>query len=204
MILLSDIANHHLFLSLYTYTPVHASLITVEDQGQLIGFDGISLNNETFNVRFVEGSFISIFGDASGLDFITFQDAGDAAQALWNSFNTFPLFDSQTSLTYGLTSDISGQIFTPWNYFPSGQIVQSRNFKNAGIQDQFDTIVTVSSMLATYDTSSGNNFSGARVWADWSIVTSQPTPAPEPSILALMGLGVIDLGLGSSRRKMKK
>lgn len=184
-------------LSLFaTINAAYAGLITVVVDDELIGFDNITVGEETYNVRFVEGSFISIFGDATGLDFTTSQEAGIAALALMNAFNSFQIYDFAPSLTFGLTSDISGEIFTPW-YFKDN-LTSSRNFFNAGIQDQFDTVTGAVSMIATYDTSPGNNFSGARVWANWEKENAEQVP--EPSTLEIFLLGMVSLLL----RRFKK
>ena len=183
-----------ILLLLISFTTTQAATSTVVINGELIGFDDIVVGEETYNVRFVEGSFISIFGDATGLDFTTIQQAGLAATALKDTFNTFPIYDLAPSLTYGLTSDSSGQIFTPW-YFKDN-ITSSKNYKNAGTQDQFDAVTGNVSMIATYDTSPGNNFSGARVWADWVSI-------PLPPTIWLLGSGIIGL-IGVNRKKHTK
>lgn len=173
------------------FTTTQAATTTVVANGQLIGLNDITVGADTYNVRFVEGSFISVFGDATGLDFTDYQKAGLAAHALKDTFNTFPTYDLAPSLTFGLTSDMSGQIFTPW--FFQDNMTSSRNYKNAGIQDQFDTVTGSVGMIATYDTSPGNNFSGARVWADWQNI-------PNPPTLWLLGSGLIRL-ISVTRKK---
>ena len=167
-----------LFLFFISFTSVRAATTTVVSGGELIGFNNITIGTETYNVRFVEGSFISIFGDSTGLDFTTSIEARDASRALMAAFDLFPIYDDDVSLTYGLTGT-SGDIFTPWYFDPAGQTsVTSRNFHNidGGLQND-DYVTNNIGMIATYDTSPGNNFSGARVWADWQQVSTVPVPA---------------------------
>ncbi len=176
-------------------TSVHAAVITVVEQGELIGFDGIVLNSQTYDVRFIDGTFASVFGDETGLDFTVYSDAGDAAAALMDAFNMFPIYDHTPSLTRGLTSSQSGDIFTPYRLASN---TGSRNFHNVyGASDQFDAVTGNVGMIASYDTSPGNNFSSARVWADWSISAA---PVPEPSTVTQVGLGLAALAFARKRR----
>ena len=182
-----------LFL-LFSFTSVQASTVTVVSGGELIGFDNITVGTETYNVRFVEGSFISVFGDSTGLDFTTSSDAAAAATALLNAYDLFPTYDDDTSLTYGLTGT-SGQIFTPYRL---GNNVASRNYFNIDTnlvtQANYDHVTGNVGMIPTYDTTSGN-FSGGRVWADWDMVS----PVPVPAAVWLFGSGLIGLA-GIARR----
>ena len=177
----------------FSYTSSQAATTTVVSGGELIGFNNIAIGTETYNVRFVEGSFISIFGDSTGLDFTTSIEARDASRALMAAFDLFPIYDDDVSKTYGLTGT-SGEIFTPWYFDPDGQTsVTSRNFRNidGGLPND-DYVTNNVGMIATYDTS----FSGARVWADWDQVSSVPVPAA----VWLFGSGLLAL-VGVARRK---
>jgi len=169
----------------------------VVSSGDLIGFNDITVGTDTYNVRFVEGSFISVFGDSTGLDFTTSIGARDASRALMDAFHAFPTYDDDVSLTFGLTNT-SGEIFTPWSFNPDGQTsVTSRNFRNIdGNLLNADYVTNNVGMIATYDTGGANNFSGARVWADWSNVSTVPVPAA----VWLFGSGLIGL-VGFARRK---
>ena len=183
-----------LFL-LFSFTSVQAATTTVVSGGELIGFNNITVGTETYNVRFVEGSFISVFGDATGLDFTTSSDAAAAATALLNAYDLFPTYDDDNSLTFGLTGT-SGQIFTPWNI---NNNVTSRNYFNIDTnlvtKFNYDYVTGNVGMIPTYDTTSGN-FSGGRVWADWDRVSSVPVPAAA----WLFGSGLLGL-IGVARRK---
>ena len=188
-----------LFLFFNGYAPVYASLIAIEDQGQLIGFDGITLNNEDYNVRFVDGTYLSVFG-ATGLDFSLAQDAGNATIALEEAFNANPLYDLNPQFTSGLTYDGFGYIHTPYSYEVGDYSVPTFFFQNFGGTNDYRDTTGHASFITTKDLSTGFE-SHIRVWADWSLASTSGT-VPEPSILALRSLGI--LGLGLSRRKIKK
>lgn len=183
------------------FTSAQSATMAIVSEGQLIGFDNIVIGQETYNVRFVEGSFISIFGDSTGLDFNTSSDAAAAAAALLDAYDAFPIYDDDTSLTFGLTNT-SGQIFTPWFFNPDGQTnTRSRNYFNidADITTMFnfDYVTGNVGMIATYDTTGPNNFSGGRVWADWEIATA---PVPVPTAFWLLGTGLMSL-MGAAGKK---
>ena len=82
-----------------SYTSAHAATTTVVVGGELVGFDNVVVGSDTYNVRFIVGSYNSIFGDPSGLDFTTAYDAGLAAQALLGAFDLFPTYDDDPGLT---------------------------------------------------------------------------------------------------------
>lgn len=180
----------------FSFTSVQAATTTVVSGGELIGFNNITIGTENYNVRFVEGSFISIFGDSTGLDFTSSIDARDASRALMDAFHIFPTYDDDVSLTFGLTGT-SGEIFTPWRFNPDDQTnVTSRNFRNIDGNLLNDDYVTNNvGMIATYDTGGANNFSGGRVWADWDKVSTVPVPAG----VWLFGSGLLGL-VGVARR----
>ncbi len=174
----------------------NAALVTVLDSGDLIGFDGISLNNEIYDVRFVEGTFFSVFGDASGLDFADDPvGAKSASTALMNAFNDFPTYDHTPNLTFGL-GNINGYIWTP--YWQKDNIVKYMYFHNVSdiLQPNSNDQVWAAQVIASYDTLGPNDFDAVRVWADWSVATES---VPEPSVIALFAAGLF--GIGFARRR---
>ena len=187
--------------SLVISTNVHAATISsVVDGGQLIGFNGITVNGQVYNVRFVEGSFHSIFGDASGLDFNVMQDAISASQALMAAYDLFPVFDDESNLTYGVTNVSKGTILTPWKYsdisYPAtvGSIAYVNLDSDYLSHYNYDHVSNNLGFIADLDTSSGNN-SSTYVWADWQQVTVVPVPAT----VWLFGSGFVGL-IGFARR----
>ena len=85
---------------------------------KLLGFDNISVDGIDYIVRYVEGSYISIFG-TTGNDFSTFNSAITASQALLDAtddlFANNINYDEHPEETFGCTLTISGCfILTPY------------------------------------------------------------------------------------------
>ena len=173
-----------LFL-IFSLTSAQAATIVVEN-GELVGFDGITVGTATYDVRFVEGSFNSIFGDETGLTFTESVDALAAANALKDAFNAVPEFDDNPEKTYGVTSTDRGYIWTPYR---ADSNVGARVFQNY-FDDQYD-IILGQGMLRTFDSAGSPTI----VFADWQQASSVPVPAAVWLFGSALGL------LGWTRRK---
>ena len=63
------IIHRVLFFIMMASPAVGITQTAVIDAGQLAGFDDIHIGGMSYDVRFIDGSFLSIHGDSSGLDF---------------------------------------------------------------------------------------------------------------------------------------
>jgi hypothetical protein len=158
---------HAVLFVIFGLTSAQAATIVVAN-GELIGFDGIAVGTETYDVRFVEGSFNSIFGDETGLTFTESVDAHDAANALKDAFDTVPEFDDNPEKTYGVTSTDRGYIWTPYR---ADSNVAARVFQNY-FDDEFDVILQLGMSRTANSTDSSTI-----VFADWQQVSIVPVPA---------------------------
>ena len=171
-----------------SYSTAQAATTTVVVGGELVGFNNIVVGTDTYNVRFIIGSFDSIFGGPEGLDFTTSFDAGLAAQALLDAYDMFPTYDDDPELTIGV-STATGRIWTPYNALDRdlpNDTATSRVYKNtSGTSLNPDAIEN-----------SGVIRSAVKVYADWENVSAVPVPAA----VWLFASGLIGL-VGVARRK---
>ena len=147
-----------------------ASPVAVLDDGELIGFDDISVGSTDYKVRFIYGSYNSIFVDPSGLDFTTAADAGDAADALLAAFNLFPTYDDNPDLTVNISSTITGRIWTPFRAKDTGHpndTATSKVYKNTSGTNLNPDAIEQSAVIRT----------ASKLYADWEAVVVVPVPA---------------------------
>jgi len=171
---------------------VRAVPIAVVDglTNQLLGFDGIELLNDTWNVRFVDRSFVATFGDASGLDFVDSTTAHAASESLASLYNMaeYNNYDIDPTLTNGIGIS-EGIIVTP--YALGFDTMITSLFYNS-TNDLNDAVFTQETLLLD------NQFDGLPgfVFADWQNVSNVPVPAA----IWFMGSGLLGLSGYSHKR----
>lgn len=167
--------------------------------GQLLGAYNVDVDGTLYDVEFVDGSCVTVFGgcdSASDFAFSTFQQARAAAQSLIETvFLDGPLgdFDSDPGLTVGIEESRfgnTGDFLVPYGFDPArtdvfrSAFVRNRSALNDDVGDG------PAPALSSFDFTNANTSAFARFTpADIAVV---PLPAAGGLLLAgLAGLGAL-------------
>ena len=168
-------------------------------QGKLAGFDEIIVSGHIYDVRFIDGSFLGIFGDQNGIDFPSRISSRIAAHALASAYALYPTYANTPELTTGCTNIHGCDIITPYGVSriddPPGPESDLIFNSSTWISDTREPgPITIRQLTAGDDTSTVMNY----VYADWTVVTQVPVPAA----IWLMSTAMLGL-FGVSRRKVQ-
>lgn len=175
----------------------------------LLGFNGIQVNNTDYDVRFADGSCVSLFNgcssNANSFLFTTRADAHAASQALGAVLSQGGLSARPNGIAGGV---LWGHFLTPFGSSPSVAAlsmleVESASNTQAFLQGASTTSVTTRALAAVQDTA----MIPQATYAKWSVAapaaTAAAVPVPEPGSLAMVavGLGAVALAQGKVRRR---
>jgi len=184
-------------IGLLLATQAPAAILQVNGSGILTGATDVDVNGTLYNVDFVEGTCIDLFGGCDSIDDFAFPgsetDALAAGDALANQvFIDGPagLFDSRPWLIEGCPLTWSSS--TCWAVIPFSPVSanpnSAQNVKVLNYSVEASDLIGIGPLGKSYDTSADQN-----VYADF-----QPATIPLPAAAWLL-VGAVG-GLGALRR----
>ncbi len=179
-----------------------ATALLVDSSGKLTGATGVKVYGETYDVTFVEGSCSAVFNGCDSAADFTFTTLADTYQASLALLDTVLVngpqgqFDAQPELTFGCSATDYCWVMTP--YAASWGDVQAleANNRSTYYEDRliYDTVRIGDSFWIEADMGNASD----KVWAVWTLASTQPPGLPEPGTPALIGLA---LGVLALRRR---
>jgi len=185
--------NSHRLFSLTVLFVISTSLnastavFNIPGDSKVIGFDGIDIEGESYNVRFVEGDINSLFTGGTTFDFNVYNLSELASQQIGVAISEYESLDSTPYLTSGCTGFTSCSIITPYELGTPYTKVSYFYNSNLEVNDE----VRFTSFSTTTDTADLRS----TVYADWELAS----PVPVPAAIWFMGSGLLGL-IGLSKR----
>jgi hypothetical protein len=164
----------------------------IVSSGTLTGATNVNVNGTLYNVEFVDGTCVGLFGGCDSASDFTFQSSSDAqaaAQALLDQVfldGVSGQFDSQPQLTLGCTLD---DCFADVPYGLDGSTVLLWSAFNLPGSDEVRDDYEVSTTTDTTDVH------------DYVFALFTPAAVPEPSTWAMMLLGFGAMGIAIRRHR---
>jgi hypothetical protein len=181
---------------------VYAVTVEMDASGLLSGVSGVNLNGKQYDVAFLDGTCNSVYGpcDEQGLNlmFHSYSDAHDANSALISQ-----AFSSNANGTFEYAGNIAGcspqlsltglcELNTPFAAYTKFNYVEAAAGFVYTMGSHGPYIGTTNGFRLTDDLGT-MQYANQYVWARWTVTPVPVTPVPEPSILALMCVGLIPL-----------
>ncbi len=178
--------------------PAQALSLQVNGGGILTGATGVNVGGALYDVQFLDGTCSALFSGCDQTTDFIFQTQANAllaGQALLDQVflnSTLGNFDTGPNLTQGCTNAFVCNVGTPFQ-LTSTNIVSTYNSVNSSSLS--DSTQCCSSFTTVFNSGTFPTFTYAR----WSPAAANPVP--EPSTIALFGLGLIALVFWDYRRR---
>lgn len=178
----------------------YAVTLEINASGLLSGVSGVNLNGQQYNVAFMDGTCDSVYGPCNeqGLN-LMFHNYSDARAA--NSALISQAFSSAANGTFEYAGNIAGcspqltltgicQLNTPFSAYVRYNYVEAASGYVYTMGSHGPYVGNTNGFRLTDDLGT-MQYANQYVWARW---TAAPvSPVPEPSIFALMCIGLVPL-----------
>jgi hypothetical protein len=184
-------------LAIALASPAGAATLITNGNGKLTGATGVTVYGTSYDVEFVEGTCLSLFGGCDNAsDFNFGPEAEFAAQALFDQvFIDGPAgqFDTNPGQVFGCSGECS--ILIPW--LTVDGVFTAAYAYNATLDAADLTGLVSQNLIDRYDTTSDR-------FAVFARFTPSAAAVPEPSTWAMMLLGFGAMGASLRYRRRTK
>ena len=174
-----------------------AAVLVIDDSGatpELLGATGVDVNGTLYDVEFVDGTCIAVFGGCDAVADFTFADQATAeasAQALLDQvfldLAAPNLFDTEPEFTFGCSSSLRCDVWIP---FAVGATVDFATAINQAVE--------AGDLVGSFSINPATDLTPIED-VTWARFSQASVAVPEPATFLLVGAGL--LGAVLSRRR---
>lgn len=181
-------------------TIVSAASFVIDEQGQLMGANGIKINNVNYNVRFIDGTSMDLFNydsttKYSDITFTSMAEATDASEALMMQVFSENIYDKEPELIQGISHNKWGAIYTIYQI----EDINTHSVRFTNIELSGNDYVSYWRTSTDWDLSDMKEIT----YAVWELSDNpNPAPVPEPATVILLSLGLVGV-IGLKQKKLK-